>query len=194
MVPAPVPCDFPSAAPVAQGVGHLTPGQGGHVHAVGRQVIALERRHDRRGGRMSPGRGERAEVRDQVGAQVPADELVDDPLPAGVGVPGGRSKTLANTGTLVFTGSVTSSTTAPDGTCGTGTCTAPTNTTTYPVGITTAASSPTPVKIFDTSANTGMGTILVGYNNPTGWWLNVPANAYAGTYTSTITWQLTSAP
>ena len=145
---------------------------------------------------MSPGRGERAEVRDQVGAQVPADELVDDPLPAGVGVPGGRSKTLANAGTLVFTGSVGSvtSTTAPDGTCGTGTCTVPTNTTTYPVGITTAASSPTPVKIFDTSANTGMGTILVGYNNPTGWWLNVPANAYAGTYTSTITWQLTSAP
>ena len=106
------------------------------------------------------------------------------------------TKTLANTGTLVFTGSVGSvtSTTAPDGTCGTGTCTAPTNTTTYPVAVTTAASSPTPVKIFDTSANSGMGTILVGYNNPTGWWLNVPANAYAGTYTSTITWQLTSAP
>jgi hypothetical protein len=39
-----------------------------------------------------------------------------------------------------------------------------------------------------------MGTILVGSSNPAGWWLNVPANAYADTYTSTITWQLTSAP
>ena len=106
------------------------------------------------------------------------------------------TKTLANAGTLVFTGSVAASLPPPHptGPAGPGTCTAPTNTTTYPVAITTAASSPTPVKIYDTSANTGMGTILVGYNNPTGWWLNVPANAYAGTYTSTITWQLTSAP
>ena len=106
------------------------------------------------------------------------------------------SKTLANSGTLAFTGSATNHTvtTAPDAACATGTCTAPTNTTTYPVGNTTAASSPTPVKIFDTSANSGMGTILVGYNNPAGRWLNVPANAYAGTYTPTITWQLTSAP
>ena len=106
------------------------------------------------------------------------------------------TKSLASAGSLAFTGSVGSvtSTTAPDGTCGAGTCTAPVNTTTYPVNITTAASSPTPVKIFDTAANSGMGTILVGASNPTSWWLNVPANTYAGTYTSTITWQLTSAP
>ena len=58
----------------------------------------------------------------------------------------------------------------------------------------TAASSPTASKIFDTSASTGMGYMLVGAAHPTGWWVNVPANSYAGTYTSTITWQLTSAP
>ena len=106
------------------------------------------------------------------------------------------TKTLANTGTLSLTGSTTNQTvtTAPDAVCATGTCTVPTNTTAYPVAVTTAASSPAAYKIYDTSANTGMGDITIGYNNPTGWWLNVPANAYAGTYTSTITWQLTSAP
>ena len=109
----------------------------------------------------------------------------------------GSSKTLANTGTLSMNGSVgnVTSTTAPDAVCVTGsTCTAPTNTTTYPVAVTTASSSPSPYKIFDTSAGTGMGNIQVGSSNPTGWWLSVPANAYAGTYTSTITWALNSAP
>jgi WxL domain surface cell wall-binding len=69
------------------------------------------------------------------------------------------TRTLANAGTLSLNGSVgnMTSTTAPDGICYTGsTCTVPTNTTAYPVSITTAASSPTPVKIFDTAVNTGM--------------------------------------
>jgi len=83
----------------------------------------------------------------------------------------------------------------PDAACYTGsTCTTPTNTTTYPVNLTTAASAPATYKIYDTSANTGMGSISIGATHPASWWLNVPANAYAGTYTSTITYQLTSAP
>ena len=108
------------------------------------------------------------------------------------------SHTLPNTGTVVFTGSSTSvtSATAPDATCFTGsTCTLPGNSaTTYPLALTTAASSPTPVKIYDSAAATGMGEITIGANNPACWWINVPANTYAGTYTSTFTYQLTSAP
>ena len=61
--------------------------------------------------------------------------------------------------------------------------------------MTTAASAPTPVKFYNAAAGTGMGQVLVGYTGgPIGWWLNVAASAYAGTYTSTVTWQLTSAP
>jgi hypothetical protein len=108
--------------------------------------------------------------------------------------------TLANTGTFVNTGSVTSisATTGPTATCATGaTCTLPTNSTTYPVAVTTAASSPAAVTIYDTAAGTGLGQIVVGGStaaNPVGWWLNVPANAYSGAYTSTVTLAVVSAP
>jgi hypothetical protein len=106
--------------------------------------------------------------------------------------------TLPNTGTFVTTGSTSSvtATTAPTATC-TGTCTLPTNSTTYPVAITTAASSPTPVTIYDTAAATGLGQMVIGGStaaNPIGWWVNLPSNASAGSYTSTITMSIVSAP
>jgi hypothetical protein len=106
--------------------------------------------------------------------------------------------TFNNTGTFVTNGSVSSvtSTSAPTATC-TATCTLPTNTTTYPVAITTAATTPTPVTIYDTAVNTGMGQIVIGgstQTNPVGWWVNVPASASSGSYTSTITMQITSGP
>jgi hypothetical protein len=112
------------------------------------------------------------------------------------------SHILANTGTLVAgtTSSITA-TTDPTATCGTNsTCTPPTNSTTYPVAITTAATSPTPVLIYDTAALTGLGEVVIGgstASNPVGWWLNIPANTYygsAGVYTSTITMEVISAP
>lgn len=108
------------------------------------------------------------------------------------------SHTLPDTGTFVTTGSVTSiaATTAPTATCS-GTCTLPTDSTTYPVAITTAASSPTPVTIYDAATATGLGQILIGgsgHTNPVGWWVNVPASASAGAYTSTITMTVISAP
>jgi len=106
--------------------------------------------------------------------------------------------TLANAGTFVTTGSVTSeaATTAPTAACSTGsTCTLPTDTTTYPVAITTAASAPTAVTIYDTSAGTGLGSITIGIGAlPVGWWVNVPGATKAGTYTSTITLQIISGP
>jgi WxL domain surface cell wall-binding len=108
--------------------------------------------------------------------------------------------TLPASGTFLTTGSVTSetSTDAPTAACSSGsTCTPPTDNTTYPVAITTAASSPTAVNIYDASMGTGLGSIIVGgasAANPVGWWLNVPADAQAGTYTSTLTMELISGP
>jgi hypothetical protein len=106
--------------------------------------------------------------------------------------------TLADTGTLSANGSITSATatTGPAATCTTGaTCTLPTDTTAYPVAITTAATTPTPFKIYDTSAATGLGSIAIGLPGaPAGWWVAVPANAVPATYTSTITLEVVSAP
>ncbi len=108
--------------------------------------------------------------------------------------------TLADTGTFSTNGSVSSATatTAPSASCVTvGQCLVPTNSTTYPVAITTAASSPTPVTIFDTAVNSGMGNVQIGGSaaaNPIGWWLSVPALAYAGSYTSTVTISIISTP
>jgi len=108
------------------------------------------------------------------------------------------SHILPNAGTFVLTGSVSSisATSAPTATCS-ATCTLPTNTATYPVSITTAATSPTPVTIYDTSAGSGLGQVVIGGSsaaNPVGWWVNLPASAVAGSYTSTITMAIVSAP
>jgi alpha-tubulin suppressor-like RCC1 family protein len=108
--------------------------------------------------------------------------------------------TLPNTsGTFNFTGSLSNSvaTTAPTTTC-TGTCTgtAASSTTSYPVNIITAA-SPALYKVYSTPNNTGEGVWTIGVStaaNPIGWWVQVPANSYAGTYTSTVTIELVSGP
>jgi hypothetical protein len=107
--------------------------------------------------------------------------------------------TLPDTGTFSTNGSITSMTaaTAPTATCTpAATCTPPTDTTTYPVAITTAATTPTAVNIYDASAATGLGSVVIGSPgaNVVGWWLNVPANAQAGVYTSTITMEVISGP
>jgi len=111
--------------------------------------------------------------------------------------------TLANTGTFSTNGSITSKTTAgyPTAACTAGsTCTLPTHTTaptTFPVAITTAASAPTPYVIYDANAGTGIGSIAIGGSGspaPVGWWLTVPGNTTPGTYTSTISMTVISAP
>jgi hypothetical protein len=107
------------------------------------------------------------------------------------------AKTFPNTGTFVTNGSTSSvtATTAPSAACALlVTCILPTNTTTYPVAITTAATTPTPVTIYDTSALTGLGKIIIGSTTPVGWWVNVPASASAGSYVSTITMAVISGP
>jgi WxL domain surface cell wall-binding len=110
------------------------------------------------------------------------------------------AKTLADVGTFSTDGSKTSilGTAGPTAACAAqSTCTLPTDTTTYPVAITTAASAPTAVNIYSASAATGLGSIVIGGStaaNPVGWWLNVPGNTQAGTYTSTVSMEMISAP
>jgi hypothetical protein len=107
------------------------------------------------------------------------------------------TNTLPNTGRLSITGSTSSLTSAtPSVACG-GSCILPTDTTTYPVTITTAASSPTAYTIYDASAGSGIGQITIGGSaaaHPIGWWVTVPASADAGTYTSTIIVTLVTGP
>ena len=103
--------------------------------------------------------------------------------------------TLANAGTFVLTGSVTSVTaiTAPSATCVVS-CTPPASTSTYPAAITTASPAAT---VYDASAASGLGPVTLGGStaaNPVGWWINVPASARAGTYTSTVTVAIVSGP
>lgn len=108
------------------------------------------------------------------------------------------SATFPNATTFSTNGSTSSATatSAPTATC-TATCTLPSNSTTYPVAIATAASSPTPVTIYDNAASSGLGQILIGgstHANPVGWWVQVPASAISGAYTSTITMAIISGP
>jgi hypothetical protein len=106
---------------------------------------------------------------------------------------------LANSGTFSTNGSVTSMAAAvgPTASCSGGsTCLLPTNQTTYPVAITTAA-SPVFVDIYNSNIGAGLGSIVIGgasAPNPVGWWLNVPSSALAGTYTSTITMEIIAGP
>lgn len=70
------------------------------------------------------------------------------------------------------------------------TCTDPTNAITYPVAVPAGGSAPTAVKFFNAAANSGMGkfTITPTIN------ISLPANTYAGTYTSTITLAVVNGP
>jgi WxL domain surface cell wall-binding len=113
----------------------------------------------------------------------------------------GAGYSLPATGVLQVAGSVASEglTTAPTASCqGTLICTLPDDSSvSYPVAITSAAQSPAAVTVYAASAGTGVGPVSIGgagTSNPLGWWLNVPATALAGTYTSTVTISVVSGP
>jgi hypothetical protein len=89
----------------------------------------------------------------------------------------------------------------PVATCATSsTCTLPKNSVTYPVTIPLCllglpsgkihGMDCTPASVASGAATSGMGAITWA----TDWWLPIPANAYAGTYTSTITLSIVSGP
>ena len=71
-----------------------------------------------------------------------------------------------------------------------GTCTNPTNAITYPLTVPAGATAPTAVKVFNAAANTGMGrfTVTPSIN------VSIPGNAYAGSYSSTLTVAAVSGP
>jgi hypothetical protein len=125
--------------------------------------------------------------------------------------------TLPDTGTFSTNGSTTAAstvgslttgptaTTRPDATCtvAAGDCTLPNDTAvTYPVAITTAATAPTAVTIYNAGITppSGLGSVTIGTfgavvaTNPVGWWVHVPGNAAAGSYTSTITISIVTGP
>jgi WxL domain surface cell wall-binding len=110
---------------------------------------------------------------------------------------------LPDTATFSTNGSVTSESASsyPTAACTPGaTCTLPahvTAPTTYPVLVSTAAAAPPAYTIYDADAGSGMGSVTIGgagAADPVGWWVNVPADALAATYTSTITLEVIAAP
>ena len=97
---------------------------------------------------------------------------------------GGGSPHLLSTTATSLTG-------APTGVCdASATCTLATNSVTYPYVLPAAGTAPTATKMYNAAANTGLGNQTV---TPT-WRLSVPANTFAGTYTSTWTISLVSGP
>jgi hypothetical protein len=70
------------------------------------------------------------------------------------------------------------------------TCTDPTNAIGYPVGVPAGTVAPEAVKFFNAAAETGMGKFSL---NPTVA-VSIPADTFAGTYTSTITLASVSGP
>jgi hypothetical protein len=87
--------------------------------------------------------------------------------------------------------SATSVKTAPADVCDSNaSCTAATNSVAYPYVLPAGSTAPTATKLFNAAANTGMGNQTV---TPT-FTLAVPANSYAGSYTSTWTFSLVSGP
>jgi putative surface cell wall-binding protein len=85
-----------------------------------------------------------------------------------------------------------SSVTAATSTCSTGsTCTNATNAITYAAfALPAGAVAPTAVKFFNAAANTGLGKMDVNATVS----VAVPANTFAGTYSSTVTVSIVSGP
>jgi hypothetical protein len=73
---------------------------------------------------------------------------------------------------------------------GPGTCTNPTNSITYPVAVPAGAGPPSAVRFYNAAVNTGMGNFTI---TPT-IGVSIPANTYAGVYTSTVTFSIVSGP
>lgn len=101
------------------------------------------------------------------------------------------STTFTNAGNTLPTGATTIAT-QPGVACDAGvTCTTSTvSGVTYPYTLPAAAVAPAATRMYNASANTGLGAMTV---TPT-WQLAIPASARAGTYTSTWTFSLVSGP
>ncbi|HEV8628597.1 MAG TPA: hypothetical protein VG034_29555 [Acidimicrobiia bacterium] len=79
----------------------------------------------------------------------------------------------------------------PTAACDSGaSCTVATNTVSYPYTLPAGATAPTATKIFSSAANTGLGNQIVTLVLT----LDIPANTFAGSYSSTWTYSLVSGP
>ena len=115
----------------------------------------------------------------------------DDNTGSGTGWNLTVTSTQFTTGAPLHTLSATaSSLTGVTSVCAQGTCTDPTNATTYPVTVPAGATPPAGVKFFDAAANTGMGDFTITPSIG----ITIPANTYAGIYTSTVTLSIVSGP
>jgi hypothetical protein len=96
---------------------------------------------------------------------------------------GGTPKTLSNTATTVQA--------APTQSCNASTtCTLATTNVSFPYSLPAGTTAPTATKLYNAIADTGMG----GQTSVAVMRLAVPASTFAGTYTSTWTYSLVSAP
>lgn len=93
----------------------------------------------------------------------------------------GASKGLPTTATQI---------TAASASAATNNCSLPTNSIAFPVTLPAAAVAPASVKVYNAAANTGAGPTNVTLTFK----LSVPASAFNGTYTSTWTFTIASAP
>ncbi|MBO9533248.1 MAG: hypothetical protein J7513_09775 [Solirubrobacteraceae bacterium] len=104
---------------------------------------------------------------------------------------------LTGTSTTLTAGAFTLPTTATTvtgatRTAGAGNCSLPANSVTYPVTLPAAATAPTAAKIFSAAAGAYSGTGAINISLSLA--IAVPANARAGTYSSTWTLSLVSGP
>lgn len=98
---------------------------------------------------------------------------------------GGASPRTLSTAVASITAVAAATTCVPSSTC-----VAPTNSVTYPVPVPAGPVAPAAVKFYNAALNTGLGTFTI---SPT-IRLAIPANAYAGSYTSTITVSIVTGP
>ena len=119
---------------------------------------------------------------------------VSDATGSGTGWNVTATSTTFTSGTHTLGTGATTVAATPGVACDTGaTCTAATvlgSKVSYPYTLPAAAVAPTATELFDANTGTGMGNQTV---TPT-WSLAIPANTFAGSYTSTWTLSLVSAP
>jgi hypothetical protein len=116
---------------------------------------------------------------------------VGDATGSGTGWNVTATSTTFTAGAHTLSTAATTVTAAPTDACdASATCTLATNAIGYPYTLPAAGTAPTATKLFNAAANTGMGNQTA---TPT-WKLSIPANTFAGTYTSTWTISLVSAP
>lgn len=83
-----------------------------------------------------------------------------------------------------------SSITSVASSCAVGPCVTPTNSVTYPIPVPAGSTPPSAVKFFNAALASGTGTFTI---TPTVK-VAIPANVYAGSYTSTLTLTLATGP